>query len=233
MPSICVWVYARTEDVSFVSNARADEYYSNANAEFPLLTGLACTPVYLAWLLPVQGRILLYSVHTQRNAYMQNHTLIYMRAQENWYFLRDPTHGHTHTHWESFWRAFEAAWLECACVLGQVGRGSLWSFCLQKSKHERKQSVGSLNTEGHCLTVCLSLSLSLVEECQASQGKMLIRSGPDRNYFCMQYIIHWIHYFTEDSLFKWWTQWHWNHVSNRVSAGASWHFTNAPLLMHC
>lgn len=184
MSSICVWVYARTEDVSFVSNARAAEYYSNANAEFPLLTGLACTCLPSMTTSCTRKDTPVLCAHTEKCLYAESHPHLYARTRKLVFLAGSHTWTHTYTLrelLESLWSSMVGV---CR-VLGQVGRGSLWNFCLQKSKHERKQSVGSLNTEGHCLTVCLSHSLSLVEECQASQGKMLIRSGPDRNYFCM------------------------------------------------
>lgn len=163
MPSICVWVYARTEDVSFVSNARAAEYYSNANAEFPLLTGLACTPVYLAWLLPVQGRILLYSVHTQRNAYMQNHTLIYMHAQENWYFLRTDgiPHMDTHIHTErAFGEPLKQHGWSVPVSSGRLA-GGLYGVSAFRNPNMRGNNLLVLWILKDTASLCASLFLSL------------------------------------------------------------------------
>lgn len=230
MSSICVWVYARTEDMSFVSNARAAEYYSNANAEFPLLTGLACTPVYLAWLLPVQGRILLYSVHTQRNAYMQNHTLIYMHAQENWYFLRDPTHGHTHTHWESFWRAFEAAWLECAVSSGRLA-GGLYGISAFRNPNMRGNNLLVLWILKDTASLCASLILSLWWR-NVKRLRARCWSDLDQTEIISVCSTLFIEFIISQRILSLNDE-HNGTVSNRVSAGTSWHFTKAPLLMHC
>lgn len=90
--------------VSFVSSTCGTVHYSNANAEFPFLTGLACTPVYLARLLPVQSMVLLFApahtlTHAHRNA-AGSHPHLHVHTRKMVFLAqrREHTHTLTHTH---------------------------------------------------------------------------------------------------------------------------------------
>ena len=111
-----------------------------------VLTVLTSSHVYLAWLLHVQGGLLLLDLptHTHLHAQkclcsMHDHILICMSTQEKWRVLHRSRMAHIHTQFsESLWSG-----------LRQVGRGSSLSFYLLKSKHERKRCFCWWYTEGY------------------------------------------------------------------------------------
>lgn len=82
------------EDV-FVLSAELVVSYSNANAEFPFLVGLAGTPVYL---LPGTPRAPARARPQKRPVTGGGHS-----------------HRCSDTHTQRLWSAFEATWLKCVC----------------------------------------------------------------------------------------------------------------------
>ena len=148
---VCECEPGRRMCVSFVSSTCATVRYSNANAEFPFLTGLACISVYLARLLPVQVTVLLFArVHTHTQKHLCRITPSSACAHTKNGISR--TEVRTHTHWESLWSS-----LVGVCLCPQAGWQGIFMEFLPSEVQTWEETI--------CWSVeywrTLSLSLSL------------------------------------------------------------------------
>ena len=147
--------------VSFVSSTCATVRYSNANAEFPFLTGLACTSVYLARLLPVQGMVVLFAhARTHTHTCTQKHLCRITPSSACAHMKNGISRieARTHTHWESLWSS-----LVGVCLCPQAGwQGIFMEFLPSEVQTWEETICWSVEYwRTLCLSVCVSLSLSL------------------------------------------------------------------------
>ncbi len=180
--------------VSFVSSTCGTVCYSNANAEFPFLTGLARTPVYLARLLPVQGMVLLFAhththIHAQARTHAHRETLICRITPSSACAHKKNgiscTEARTHTctditHTHTLWEPLKQRGWSVPVSSGRLA-GDLYGVSAFRSLNMRGNNllVRWILKDTLPLCVCLSLSFSLSLPLSLSLSLSLLLSVMD------------------------------------------------------
>lgn len=114
--------------------ACCQRYFSNANAEFPFLAGLACyTCLHRANTSCTKHGT---RAHTHiKRLYAGSHPHRHVHTRKRVFLAQ--RRGHTHTHTE---RVFEAAWLECAWSSGRLA-GDLYGVSAFRSPNMRGNNL--------------------------------------------------------------------------------------------